>query len=58
MCWVAVVFGLIPDEVQVIVMEEHNKMKPNVLNGHSHLMHGEGGEGSMCKCADTVRIHM
>ena len=51
-------FGLIPDEVQVTVMEEHNKTEFKVFNSHSHLMHGEGEEGSMfkilykyvCKC--------
>ena len=45
MCWVAVVFGLIPDKVQVTVMEEHNKTESKVFNSHSHLTHGEGGEG-------------
>ena len=31
------------------VMEEYNKTESKVFNSHSHLMHGEGEEGSMFK---------
>ena len=57
MCWVAVVFGLIPDEVQVTIMEEYNKTESKVFNSHSHLMHGEGeGRGACSRYCTNMYV--